>query len=110
MFDQLRLFSLLGLAGVIELVGRALLLVGFFTRPVAFILSGEMAVAYSWRMRRAAFFQFKQLTIRRIELARICARKTIAQFLIAPSAGARGYDAWGVYFSAPVYNQQFRGR
>jgi putative oxidoreductase len=46
MFDQLQLFSLLGLAGVIELVGSALLLVGFFTRPVAFIMSGEMAVAY----------------------------------------------------------------
>jgi putative oxidoreductase len=46
MFDQLQLFSLLGLAGVIELVGSVLLLIGFFTRPVAFIMSGEMAVAY----------------------------------------------------------------
>ncbi len=34
------------IGGVIELVGGALLLVGLFTRPVAFILSGEMAVAY----------------------------------------------------------------
>jgi putative oxidoreductase len=33
-------------AGVIELVGGALLLLGLFTRPVAFILSGEMAFAY----------------------------------------------------------------
>jgi putative oxidoreductase len=46
MFDQLQLFSLLGLAGVIELVGSVLLLIGLFTRPVAFIMSGEMAVAY----------------------------------------------------------------
>jgi putative oxidoreductase len=46
MFDQLQLFSLLGLAGVIELVGGTLLFVGFFTRPVALILAGEMAVAY----------------------------------------------------------------
>jgi putative oxidoreductase len=40
------LFSLIGLAGVLEMVGGFLLLLGWFTRPVAFILSGEMAVAY----------------------------------------------------------------
>lgn len=38
--------SLLGIAGVLETFGGSLLLVGLFTRPVAFILSGEMAVAY----------------------------------------------------------------
>ncbi len=38
--------SLFGLAGVIEIVGSLLLLGGLFTRPVAFIMSGEMAVAY----------------------------------------------------------------
>jgi len=46
MFDGLQLLSLLGAAGVIELVGGTLLLVGLFTRPVAFILSGQMAAAY----------------------------------------------------------------
>lgn len=46
MFDGLHLFSLLGLAGVLELAGGLLILVGLFTRPTAFILSGEMAVAY----------------------------------------------------------------
>jgi putative oxidoreductase len=40
------LTSLPGFAGALELVGGALLLVGLFTRPVAFLLSGEMAVAY----------------------------------------------------------------
>ena len=45
-FDNLRLFSLIGLAGLIEVVGSVLLLIGLFTRPVAFIMSGEMAVAY----------------------------------------------------------------
>lgn len=40
------LFSLSGIAGLMELVGGALLLVGLFTRPVAFLLSGQMAVAY----------------------------------------------------------------
>jgi putative oxidoreductase len=46
MFDHLNLFSLIGLAGVLELVGGALVLVGLFTRFAAFILSGEMAAAY----------------------------------------------------------------
>ena len=34
------------IGGVLELVGGALVLIGLFTRPAAFILSGEMAVAY----------------------------------------------------------------
>ncbi len=38
--------SLSWIAGALELVGGALLLVGLFTRPVAFVLSGEMAFAY----------------------------------------------------------------
>ncbi len=38
--------SLVWFAGVIEVVGGTLLLLGLFTRPVAFILSGEMAFAY----------------------------------------------------------------
>jgi putative oxidoreductase len=46
LFEDLQLFSLWGVAGLIELVGGALLLIGLFTRPVAFILSGEMAAAY----------------------------------------------------------------
>lgn len=45
-FDNLQMASLPGIAGVIELVGGVLLLLGLFTRPVAFILSGEMAFAY----------------------------------------------------------------
>lgn len=45
-FDGLPLLSLLGFAGVLELVGGVLLLLGVYTRPVAFLLSGEMAVAY----------------------------------------------------------------
>ena len=45
-FDNLKLASLLGAAGLIELVGGVLVLLGLFTRPAAFILSGTMAVAY----------------------------------------------------------------
>jgi putative oxidoreductase len=40
------LFSQMGLAGVLETFGGLLLLFGLFTRPVAFILAGEMAVAF----------------------------------------------------------------
>jgi putative oxidoreductase len=40
------LLSELGVAGILETFGGALLLGGLFTRPVAFLLAGEMAVAY----------------------------------------------------------------
>jgi putative oxidoreductase len=40
------ILSMYGIAGSLELVGGALLLVGLFTRPVAFVLSGLMASAY----------------------------------------------------------------
>lgn len=46
MYDGVQLMSLVGLAGVLELVGGALLVVGLFTRITAFLLCGEMAVAY----------------------------------------------------------------
>ena len=40
------LLSLIGVAGLLEFFGGLLILLGLFTRPVAFILSGQMAVAY----------------------------------------------------------------
>jgi putative oxidoreductase len=40
------LFSLFGVAGILEFFGGLLLLIGLFSRPVAFLLSGLMAVAY----------------------------------------------------------------
>ena len=40
------LLSLPGIAGSLELVGGALIVLGLFTRPAAFLLSGQMAVAY----------------------------------------------------------------
>ena len=46
MFAKVELFSLIGAAGTLELVLGALLMVGLFSRIVAFILSGEMAFAY----------------------------------------------------------------
>lgn len=46
MFAKVELFSLYGLAGALELVLGALILIGLFTRFAAFILAGEMAFAY----------------------------------------------------------------
>ena len=46
MFDNLPTFSLVGIAGILEIVGGVLLLIGLFTRPVAFVLAGLLAFAY----------------------------------------------------------------
>ena len=45
-FAKVELFSLIGAAGTLELILGALLMIGLFTRIVAFILAGEMAFAY----------------------------------------------------------------
>ena len=50
------LLSLLGVQGILELVGGFLILIGFFTRPVAFILAGDMALAYFMRHAPRDFF------------------------------------------------------
>jgi len=49
--QKLELFSQVGIGGILEVVGGALIMLGLFTRLSAFIVSGEMAVAY---------FQFHQ--------------------------------------------------
>jgi len=43
---EVEVVSWFGLAGILELVGGTLMILGLFTRPVAFVLAGEMAVAY----------------------------------------------------------------
>jgi putative oxidoreductase len=48
--------SLLWTAGTLESVGGALIIAGLFTRPVAFVLSGEMAVAYFRQHAPRAFW------------------------------------------------------
>ncbi|MBA8876754.1 DoxX family protein [Phyllobacterium myrsinacearum] len=50
------LMSLIGVAAILELVGGILLALGLFTRPVAFLLSGEMAVAYWMAHAPQGFF------------------------------------------------------
>jgi putative oxidoreductase len=48
--------SMIGAAGVFELIGGILLIVGLFTRPVAFILSGMAAVAYFYAHAPRGFY------------------------------------------------------
>jgi putative oxidoreductase len=43
---QPELLSLMGIAGILEVFGGLAILIGLFTRPVAFILAGQMAYAY----------------------------------------------------------------
>ena len=50
---QLQLLSQVGIGGILEFFGGLAILLGLFTRPVAFILSGEMAVAY-WQFHAPA--------------------------------------------------------
>jgi putative oxidoreductase len=50
------LLSLIGVQGVLEFVGGFLILIGLFTRPVAFILAGDMAVAYFMAHAPKSFF------------------------------------------------------
>jgi len=50
------LLSLIGVQGVLELIGGFLILIGLFTRPVAFILAGDMAVAYFMAHAPKSFF------------------------------------------------------
>lgn len=53
---QVPLASLLGVAGVLELAGGIAIVLGLFTRPVAFVLSGQMAVAYFMAHASKSFF------------------------------------------------------
>lgn len=43
---SVELFSIFGFAGILEIVGGVLLILGLFTRAVSFLLSGQMAYAY----------------------------------------------------------------
>lgn len=56
MFDGMPVFSIYGLAGVLEVVGSLLLIVGLWVRPTAFVLSGFMAVAYFMAHAPKSFF------------------------------------------------------
>lgn len=84
------LLSRYGVAGVIECVGGALLMIGLFARPVAFIASGEMAVAYWWM--HAARSGEVWWWANRGEVSLLYA--FIWLFIAAAGAGPLSLDAW----------------
>ncbi|HUJ69459.1 MAG TPA: DoxX family protein [Syntrophorhabdales bacterium] len=53
------LFSFMGLAGILEFFGGLAVLLGLFTRPAAFVLSGQMAVAYFMAHAPAGFWPLR---------------------------------------------------
>jgi putative oxidoreductase len=89
MFDRTAVFSLIGFAGMLEIAGSLLLLAGLWTRPVAFILSGEMAVAYFTVHARQGNFLMPALN--QGELAVLYC--FIFLFLAAAGGGAWSVDA-----------------
>ena len=54
--DGVQIASLMGAAGLLELVGGILIIIGLFTRSVAFVLAGMMAVAYFMAHASQGFF------------------------------------------------------
>jgi putative oxidoreductase len=85
---QFALLSLVGLAGVLELVGGVLLLIGLFARPVAFVLSGEMAFAYFIAHAPHGFWPL----VNRGELAALYC--FVFLFLAVAGAGPWSVDHW----------------
>jgi putative oxidoreductase len=88
-FDQVQLVSLTGIAGVIEIVGGPLLLIGLFTRLAPFSMSGEMAVAYF--MAHAPHGNVLMPMLNEGELAELYC--FIFLFFAPAGAGARSVDA-----------------
>jgi putative oxidoreductase len=52
----LALASSIGIAGLLEAFGGVAIMLGLLTRPVAFLLAGQMAVAYFWKHHPKSFF------------------------------------------------------
>jgi len=88
-FDQLPALSLIGFAGMLEIVGSLLILLGLFTRPAGFILSGEMAGAYFMAHAPQGHF-FTPALNRGEEAVLYC---FIFLFLSVAGAGAWNLDA-----------------
>ena len=90
MFDGLQLMSLMGLAGVIEVFGGLLFLIGLFTRPVAFVLCGFMAAAYF--MGHAGQGHVLLPMLNQGELAVLYC--FVFLYFVFAGAGAWSVDAW----------------
>jgi putative oxidoreductase len=86
--EPFTLFSLTGIAGILEFFGGAMLLVGLLTRPVAFLLAGEMAVAYFKSHAPRAFLPI----VNRGELAALFC--FLFLYFSLAGAGAWSIDHW----------------
>jgi len=82
------LWSLSGFAGALELVGGALLIIGLYTRPVAFVLSGLMAFAYFIAHAPQGFWPI----VNRGELAALYS--FLFLYLAAAGGGSWSADRW----------------
>jgi putative oxidoreductase len=82
------LASLSGIAGVLEFFGGLLIIAGLFTRPVAFVLAGEMAVAYFLRHAPDGFWPIAN----RGELSALYS--FLFLFFAAHGGGAFSVDGW----------------
>ena len=90
------LFSQMWIAGVLELFGGLLLVLGLLTRIVGFLLAGELAVAYFLVHAPRAFFPI----LNRGELAALYS--FVFLFFAAAGAGRYSLDAW-------LFGRRFRG-
>jgi putative oxidoreductase len=86
-FAKVQLVSLFGAAGTIELIFGGLLLLGLFTRPAAFILSGEMAFAYFIEHFPRSFFPVNNMGSLAIALCFACL------YLVTAGGGPISVDA-----------------
>lgn len=80
--------SLPGVAGIMEFAGGLLIIAGLFTRPVAFLLSGQMAVAYFMRHAPDGFWPI----LNRGELAALYSFMWL--FFFANGGGKYSLDGW----------------
>ncbi|MDB5654894.1 MAG: hypothetical protein JWQ94_2507 [Tardiphaga sp.] len=86
-FANTKIGSLSGVGGLIELIGGALIILGLFTRPVAFIMAGFTAVAYFMVHAPRSFFPVVNMG----ELAAVYC--FIFLYLIFAGAGPLSLDA-----------------
>ena len=85
--NQAELMSRFGIAGVLEFFGGIMIVLGLCTRPTAFLLSGQMAVAYFWIHMQNGFWPWTN----RGELATIYS--FVFLFLAAAGGGSFSSDS-----------------
>ena len=86
--NQVELMSTMGVAGILEFFGGIMMMAGLFTGPVAFLIAGQMAVAYFWRHAPQGFWPI----MNRGELAAFYCFTWL--FFCAHGAGKYSIDGW----------------